>query len=999
MQSTSGGSFSPRNTRAFLRTAVSTSIKLWLADMLAIVGLAMAGQERYEYDPAGRLIRFVDSTSRVTEYGYDPAGNILSVSNTTAAALAPSLSSISPAVIRRGESLPITLTGQRLQTGAVQTSHAGLVLSNVQRASTQITADLTVAPAVPTGAQTLTYTNSVGSTQIAFTVAPALPTVTVEPSPLALPPDGVTRSVTLRLSNADLVAHTVAMASSDISKGTVSPASLVLAAGQTTAQISVTPKVAGFFSLNLTSTTLKPASVPVFVTTDFRGVNTSYSQAVGVRVGEVSAPPPRTAQGNFGATGVGVAVGSVITGAAPAGVTVGGTHALTVRGFGIPAGAQVAVVPPQGITPAITSQAINQLGVSLQVDADATAGWRRIEVRDATGKAIPYASAEAGLIQITTGQPEILSIDPLFGERNRVITLKLRGRHLQNGRITLSPATDLRVDAAPVISADGTEMTAKVEIVALAATGARLVQVVTPSGSSTAQASAANQFTIVSQITANVTPIASPLVGVQVGSGSTAPTPSAFGPLVAQVGVVVGQGAKSFAPKAGVVGTSVTIEVVGAGLQAVQSAALQPADGLTLGTPTASPDGLRLSLPVTIAADAPQSLRRLVLGTATGRVAFSQPEGDQFAVVAPVPEFTSTSPQVWLAGQTVAVTVLGRNLSGVQAIALQPGGGVNIVAPYTTNAEGTQLSFNAELAADATSGPRTLVITTAAGSSGSQAGPANTIRIARQLGDAVTPIASPLVGLVVGTTPPPSTTLPVLANAPVVGVMVNTTVQPVNRLETPHARPVGVVVGAATRHIEPASPDGFLKGSSGVVEVQGIALGMVTQVSVTGTGVTAGAPSASADGTRLTVPITVAADAPSGGYALRLSVPAGSGTAQLATVDSSALQFNVGALPTAFNSTSPIVLEQGKTVTLTVRGTGLRDVYTLVFEPSTGITVGPAGVKPEWSTDSFGEKLTVPVLVAPDAAIGSRVLRLRVPGASTDAQATPANTVTIVAPQ
>ena len=58
-----------------------------------------------------------------------------------------------------------------------------------------------------------------------------------------------------------------------------------------------------------------------------------------------------------------------------------------------------------------------------------------------------------------------------------------------------------------------------------------------------------------------------------------------------------------------------------------------------------------------------------------------------------------------------------------------------------------------------------------------------------------------------------------------------------------------------------------------------------------------------------------------------------------------------------------------------------------------------AGAKPEWSTDSFGEKLTVPVFVEPGAAIGSRVLRLRVPGASTDAQATPANTVTIVSPQ
>lgn len=986
--------------RALWRVAAVATPKLWLAALLAVVGLATAGQDRYEYDPAGRLIRHVDSANRVIEYTYDQAGNILAVTPNTASALLPAISSMSPNVIRRGASPTITLGGQRLQTGTLTASHPALVLSGVQRSAAQVTAQLSVGLGVPTGAHTLTYANSVGSTQIAFTVAPALPKVNIEPSPLALPPDNVTRQVVLRLSHADAVDHTVTLGSSDITKGTVSPASLTLPAGQTTAMVSVTPKAAGFFSLTIGSSTLAPTAVPVFVTTDFRGVNTSHAQPVGVRVGEVQTPPPPTAQGQFGANGVGVAVGSVLTEVAPQGVAVGGSYALAIRGHGLPEGAQLAVVPSTGAAIVVNSSAPGQIGATLQLDADAPAGWRRIEVRTATGQAIPYASADAGLIQVTTGQPEILSIDPLFAERNRVVTLKVRGRHLQNGRVTLSPSTDLRVDAAPVVSADGTEMTVKVEIVALAATGPRLVQVTTPSGSSTAQASAANQFTIVSEITTNVTPIASPLVGIQVGSTSTEPTASPFGPLVAQVGVLVGQGAKSIAPKAGVVGTSVTIEVVGAGLQAVQSAALHPAEGVTLGTPTISGDGSSLSLPITIAADAPQSPRRLVLTTATGRVPFSQPEGDQFAVVAPVPEFISTSPQVWLAGQTVAVTVQGRNLSGVQAIALQPGGGVNIVAPYTVNAEGTQLRFKAQLAANAVSGSRTLVITTAAGSSSTEASPGNTVHIAQQVGGAVTPIASPLVGLLVGSaTPPPPAPLPVLANAPVVGVMVNTVVQPLNRTETPHARPVGVVIGAATRRVDPAAPDGFLKGTSGVVEVQGIALNTVTQVSVTGAGVTAGTATVNADGTRLTVPITVAADAASGGYALRLSVPSGAGTAQLATVDASALQFNVGALPTAFNSTSPIVLEQGKTVTLTVRGVGLRDVYTLAFEPASGITVGPAGAALEWSTDGFGEKLTVPVQVAPDAAIGSRVLRLRVPGASTDAQATPANTVTIVAPQ
>jgi len=82
-----------------------------------------AGQERYEYDPIGRLIRYLDVNNQVTEYAYDAAGNILSVTKGGSAnTYVPTLASVTPNFIRRGESRALTLAGQHLQ-GFCRVSH------------------------------------------------------------------------------------------------------------------------------------------------------------------------------------------------------------------------------------------------------------------------------------------------------------------------------------------------------------------------------------------------------------------------------------------------------------------------------------------------------------------------------------------------------------------------------------------------------------------------------------------------------------------------------------------------------------------------------------------------------------------------------------------------------------------------------------------------------------------------------------------------------------
>ena len=86
-------------------------------------------------------------------------------------------------------------------------------------------------------------------------------------------------------------------------------------------------------------------------------------------------------------------------------------------------------------------------------------------------------------------------------------------------------------------------------------------------------------------------------------------------------------------------------------------------------------------------------------------------------------------------------------------------------------------------------------------------------------------------------------------------------------------------------------------------------------------------------------------------------------------------------------------LKQGEKVALTVRGTKLKGVNSVVVNPGTGVAVS---TMPQWSTDSFGEKLVVDVSVATDSPLGSRTVQLLVTGGASDATPSPANTLNIV---
>lgn len=994
--------------RLFARLQTLSLSSVWgLVALLACIGAGLyqpahAAVERYSYDPLGRLIQYVDSAGQVTEYTYDAAGNLTSVTGAgSASGFVPVLSTVTPGLIRRGETKSLLITGQRLQAGSLRTSDPGLDLLNVRQTAAQIQADLIADQAVPVGSQTLSFTNAQGTASIALTVAPVLPTLSVEPSPLALPPDNSARNITLRLSSSDVVSHAINLVMSDTSKATISPATVTIAPGQTSVQVSVTPKVAGFTSLQLTSSTLVSTTVPVFITADFRGVNTSQAMPVGLVVGSLTQPTSNTTSALFGAPLVGVTVGPVLTGISPAGMPVGQTQSLVVSGRGIPAGATLSMLPAAGLTlgvPAIAADG-SQISATLSVAANAIAGARSVVVKDASGKVLPFVPAAASQLVLTTGQPEIFSIEPLYAKAGTLLQLKVRGRHLHNGKLALLPGIDVAIDPQPVINTDGTELIATIQLYPLASVGPRVVQITTPSGQSSAELNAANQFSIVTQINGTLGPVFAPVVGIMVGDGSRAPSNQSIGPVAASsLGVVVGGAAYNVTPKVAVVGTSLNLTVTGVGLQAVQSVSLLAPDGITQSAFSVNPEGTVLTLPITVDVAAAKVARKIVLRTASGRLSFVRDAESSFLVAAPAPEIIATAPQVIKAGTSTTLTLRGKNFRDVLGVRFEPADGLAVTANgvITANTDGTLLTVPVTATSAAVTGPRTVIVVAAGGESSNVTMAANTVQVAQQVGATYADVSAPAVGLLVGSATTEPTGSALLVPAALVGVVVQTPPIAVTDNRIVVGAHVGVAVGGFVNNIAPTTPDGFLIGSTATLAVQGLGLDKTSAITSLGhAGITFGAWAVNSQGTLLTVPVTVASNVPAGRYGVSLSQTVNGVTSRFTTVPAATLQFNIGALPTLLESVTPIVLEQGKSYTFTVRGDGLKDVYELLTEPGAGVQFGSV----QWATDALGELLTVSVRIDATAAIGSRVVRLRVPGGLTSSEAVPANTITIVSPQ
>lgn len=950
----------------------------------------LAGQERYDYDGQGRLVRVIDELNRVTGYVYDAAGNLLQVVTDSQTAQPIAVTGVSPSFFRQGDVKPVVITGTNLAGVSVVPSDPALDISGLRATATQVSFTLTVPSGAALGNGALRLTSAAGSANAAIAVGPPLPKIQVDPTPLAIPPDNTSHQFTVRLSNTDLIDHTIGLAASNGSFA-VSPTSVTIPAGQMSAQAGIKGISGGLASLLLSSATLGNTSVPVFVTTEFVGISTSYSGQLGVVLQSNSSGGGSGVASQLVSRGVGIVIGSYLGGVAPNAFALGsGPTLLTVNGVGLEAAQSVAIVPNTGVTLGAVSVAPDgkSLSVPLTVAADAPISPRRVVVKNAAGVAYPVAVADADRINVVRLPPEIISIDPLFGTPGTTMSLTIRGRNLQDVlAVTVDPANAITVDALPQVNGDGTVVTVNLAIGPTAASGPRTVRVQTPGGSSTGTAGAANTFSVVNEIQGAVTPVVSSPVGVLLQSNTSPSSSSVSVFTTSALGVAVGPVATGIAPNIGIIGQSVSLTVQGSGLNGVNAVQLVPATGLTVGSPTVAPDGKSLTVPVAVDASAPQTWRTVRLLAGTAVIPFAAPDTSLFRVAAPAPVLDSVTPNYLQTGQSaVTFTVRGTNLQGATAVRLEPAGGVTVANPPTVNADGTSLTVNITASAAAATGPRALVVTTPGGDSSTVLSASDTVTLTANPGPTMTPVVSAVLGVTVGNGASGTSTDIGPIISPLLGVTVGQPA-PASPVQFAASPVLGVARGPVATGIEPT---GFAPATNGTLVIHGYALDAATGVSVNpAAGISLGTPTIAPDGGTITVPITIAADA---APTVR-EVIVNSAGSRIPFGDASASRFKVGPGTPRFDSITPILATQGDHITMTIRGANFGGTMAVKATPAAGIQISATP-----TVDPTGTIVTVDMQVAPDAPLGARVIQVLVPGAASSAEATPMNTFTVYAP-
>lgn len=268
---------------------------LWLfalALSVTYIGLSQAGQERYDYDALGRLVRVLDEQGRVTQYNYDAAGNLLQV-DTGATAQTLTVSGISLSTIRRNRIKQVQITGSGLLGASILADDPGLAISSVSISATTLSFTLKASNNARLGMHTFTLSNTAGTAQAALEVAPAT-NYNVTPIPLALLPDNIARQIAIDASDGDeAITFTPKILNTTIAR--ITPSSITLAAGQTHATAALTGLVAGNTILRLSSSALVEAiDFPVYITTDAGNVNAAYMRPFGL----IKGSPTAIAAGN-----------------------------------------------------------------------------------------------------------------------------------------------------------------------------------------------------------------------------------------------------------------------------------------------------------------------------------------------------------------------------------------------------------------------------------------------------------------------------------------------------------------------------------------------------------------------------------------------------------------------------------------------------------------------------------------------------------------------------
>ena len=787
------------------------------------------------------------------------------------------------------------------------------------------------------------------------------------------------------------------------------PTSVSIPAGTGSTQVTVTATAVGSTIITATSPGRGISGSQNSVTV--KPIQTmNYGPLITAEVGIQVGPPP-TAPTNADVTyspvasaEVGVAVGPVFTGVAPNHGVIGSTALpVTISGFGLNTVTGISLYPATDITVGTPSIAPDGTSATVLIDiaANAAVGGRTVLVTTATGSIMP-SRAGADIFTVTLQTPEIYSVQPIRAMVGQNVTMSISGKNLNSASsVEFTPSTGILVNNPPTVSPDGTMITTVFAIAANAPLGDRVVTVTTPGGTSSATASAANTFSITSDPGTTYSPLVSREVGVlvQLPVASTNHNVN-YGPTVSsQVGVTVGSTITSITPVSAAIGAAgVRVRALGIGLDSATALSFYPPDGITVHAETFAIGGDgNPEVTVDISANAPVTLRTVLVALPSGTALPSSPDSDKFRVTLQKPEIYSVQPNRAMVGQSVSMTILGKNFSSASSVDFTPSTGITVINPPTVSPDGTMITTSFTIAVNAPLGDRVVTVTTPGGTSSITVSTANTFSVTSDMGTTYTPLLSAEVGVLVST---PAVSNQVVNYGPVtsseVGVMVTPlaaqTSQNVDYSPVVSAQ-VGVAVGGVFTGFSPAAME---PGSTVTYTLTGVDLANVTGITVVPSAnlnVTAWTPAG--DGLSGTVTITADSGAVSGARTL---VPM-AGSAALPSIpghDILLIGYKpiVNSISTTFPASS-VQATVGTTYTLTLNGVHLQGVTKIEVIPSDGITIASL---PNWFTIGASEYVSVTVIVDANAAASDRLVLLTTPYGSSGTTPDTSNTLSIFRP-
>lgn len=962
-------------------------LAITLLTLAMTVGADTAG---YDYDAGGQLLRAIAPDGSAVRFHHDAVGNILAAES-QAAGSPPEISEQNLDRFRCGEPVDVSVVGNDLVGARPVTDDAGITISEISYAEDALRFRIQADCDRAFGETEIRLQTTGGEVLLSLDVDPQTPTLLIRPSPMAVAPDSGQRGFEVALSHADTRPHSVTLSISDSGLASLdSSSSLALETGETAAFGRIRGHSPGTTVLTASSEELGTVSVPILVTESAAGVNTLIGRPLGLL-----SPVDETASNDIMVTlqqTVGVSGGRGIVSVAPALLNRGDDSIpleVTLQRAGEIA--DLTFRPSDGIVVHdIRRLDETRLAVEVSVTETAQVGMRRLVIRDGQG-VLSALSPRADRITVSHGKPVLHSVSP-----NRVrigdssVMMTLRGQHLDDAiAVRGLPDDDLEL-GAPAVNADGTEVQAQVTVSPQADPGPRALALQTPTAVTDATPSAANTLHLVREPGDPVENLTANSLGV------TRITDDArradrqrdlHGPLL---GLLAGPHLTAIEPAFVVAGEERELLLSGRGFHAGHAVTLQPDQGVIgIDLHGVAEDGLTARVMVLLDDETDLGERRLRVTDGQGTsLPAATPDADRIRVTAPGPIIHSVAPLYLPQDRVTELLIRGERLHDTRTVLVTPGDDLQLETPRVAD-DGRTLRLRVAVAADADTGPRQLQAKTLAGNTDGQATAHNTVVITSQHDAPVLALQNAFLGVFRPFDSPPG---PGDGGAVVSGMTALPLglLRPIRVDEDPTDRSARLFgeLGVARAPVVLNGPDeGFAPGTDALVQFGGKGLDAIQAVIVSpDSAMIIDGPTVNSAGDAIAVRLEILPDAPPGPMRLEF-LDADDGPI---TATGKANRLLIGPGTPRIDSISPILAGRGDTGMLVVRGQRLNLAQAVRALGATGLHIGAF---PQINDD--GSELHVPFAIDADAALGERVIQIRVPGAESTDIAGPANTFTV----